>query len=109
MQNTLAAVALPDFQLLGHRDPQLRALDMSGTAGIADPYLPLFHYGRNDPLAAGVTEHLLHPVLALKHVYVFEWGPFAPEVLTGLGCVGSRVLAENQHFLLHGASHFCIT
>jgi hypothetical protein len=82
---------------------------MSGTAGPAGPNLPFFHYGRDFSFPGGVTEHLLHSILALKNVYVFERDSAALEVLTGLSGVRSRVFAENQHFFLHGASHFCIT
>lgn len=89
--------------------PQLRVLDVSGTAGPAGPDLPFFHYGRNNPFSAGVTEHLLHSIPALQHVDVFERDSVLLEVLTGLGGVRSRVFAENQHFFLHGAPHFCIT
>ncbi len=93
----------------GDRSPQLRALDMSGASGPAGPDLSIFDYGRNLSFPAGITEHLLHCVLALQDVDVFEGGSFALEVLTGLCGVRSRVFAENQHFFLHDASHFCIT
>jgi uncharacterized protein (DUF362 family) len=85
------------------RNPQLRVLDSSRSAIPADPDLPLFDYDRDGSSAAGVTEHLLHPVPALQHIDVFEQDPLLLEVLTGFRCIGSRVLAENKHFLLHGA------
>ncbi len=82
---------------------------MSGASGPARLHLSIFDYGWNFSFAAGITEHLLHSFLALQDVDVFEGGSVALEVLTGLSGVRSRVFAENQHFLLHGASHFCIT
>jgi len=108
-RNTHAARATLLLCFPGSQGPQLRALDMSGTAGPADPDLPFFHYGRNDPFSGGMTEHLLHPIPALQHVYVFKRDSVSLEVLTGLSRVRSCVFAEDQHFFLHGASHFCIT
>jgi len=92
-----------------NQGPQLRALDVSGTTGPTGPDPPTFHYGRNFSFPAGVTEHPLHPLLALQNVDVFERDSVFLEVLTGLISVRSGVLAENQHFFLHGASRFCIT
>ena len=89
--------------------PQLRALDVSRTAGPAGSNLPFFDYRRDLSFPGGVTEHLLHSLLALQNVYVFERDSVALEVLTGLSGVRSCVFAENQHFFLHGASYFCIT
>ncbi len=93
----------------GDQSPQLRALDMSGASGPARLHLSIFDYGWNFSLPAGITEHLLHSVLALQDVDVFERGSLALEVLTGLSSVRSCVFAENEYFFLHDASHFCIT
>lgn len=89
--------------------PQLRASDPSGTAGPADPDLSFFYYSWNNPLSIGIAEHLFQTLFTLQNVDVLKRDLVAFVVLTGLGCVRSGVLSENQHFLLHGASHFCIT
>ena len=74
---------------------------MSGTASIPDPYLTALNDDRNHAFALSIPQHPVQGLPVISHVVIFERNRLLPVVLTGLRGIGSSVLAENRHFLLH--------
>jgi hypothetical protein len=82
---------------------------MSGSSIIPQGYASLLHDDRYEALSFAEFQHTVHGIPVRQYVKVIERGVFARIVLTGLGSVGSRVLSEDQDFLLHIPSRFWIT